>query len=121
MKIARAQDGVVGLAGRRQHVERQHADHALRIVEVDEVAGVALLVVRIAGALGAVELAAEHGDLRDDFGLAHEGGNLLGQDLGADAARELMPGRAPAERRTGREQEQDGQQAAKARAHGRSA
>ena len=64
---------VVRLARHRQLVERQDAHRPCRRRQVDVVAGVALLVVRLARALRSVELAAHQGDLGDSIGRPHEG------------------------------------------------
>ena len=122
--LAGAQRAVVGLARRRHRLERHQSHHQARIVEADEVPRIALLVVRVAGTLRAVELAPKHRDLGDCLRLAHEGRDLLGQHLGGDAAHELMTGRAPRQgwRERGEEQRhgvEQGDQAAASEGHHR--
>ncbi|HZB90031.1 MAG TPA: hypothetical protein VE397_01235 [Stellaceae bacterium] len=118
-----AQQRVVFLARRRQRVERELPRHLGVVIEVHVVAGVALGVMRPAGALGAVRLAAELGDHRRRLAAAQEARNLRREAFDREQADQPVPARAPGPGPAGQDGEQRGEekwgQAAGAVAHRR--
>ena len=89
------ESGIVGFPRDRQGLEREHTARQPVVVDMDEVSGIALGIVRITGALRAIELAPQNGDVGDNGGRAQERRQFLGEILCREAAHELMAGCAP--------------------------
>jgi hypothetical protein len=94
-EAAGAQLGVIGPPGGRELGERDHAYDIGIVSHVDVVAGIALGIVRLAGALRAVELPAHDGNVSRSLGSADERGHTVRQLLDCDAADPFVAGGTP--------------------------
>ncbi len=114
--MGRGERLLVGLAVGRQGVEGGSAQHLARIVQVDEVAGVEVGVVRLPGPAGAVGLARQLAKAPDRLGRLQEVRDLGRQGLGGDGGDQPVAGVLPGQGRRGAERK-DGTQGEEEAAH----